>query len=108
MNANQIISILISIFRARDELEGGFASMKVTTEDSGEAALAQWCRQIERETNAHIIDLQRVSAARAGVEQRTREVARILGTLLRRTVPIKDLLRKGNSLKNSKYPYSID
>ena len=58
VDANRIGIIFISVFFTWNELEGGFASVKVATENSGEAALAKWCSQIEGKTNALLMDLQ--------------------------------------------------
>ena len=76
-----MVIIFVSFLLAWYKFEGGFASMKLTTENSGEAALAKWRSQVEREASAHVVDLQRVGTARARVEARTREIARIIITI---------------------------
>ena len=63
--ANGFIITFGSFFIGRNEFEGGFASVKVTTEYRGEAALAQWRSQLEWEAIAHVIYLQLVGTARA-------------------------------------------
>ena len=51
MDTDWIQIIFMSFFHDWNKFESGFASVKITTENAGEATLAQWCSQIERETS---------------------------------------------------------
>ena len=92
-DTNRSILIFISLFHDRNEFEGGFASVKLTTENGGEAALTQWCCKIEWETDSHFITSQRVETFRTStVETGTREIARKIFIII-------NLLSEASSLK---------
>ena len=65
MDADRTNLIFVAVFLDRNEFEGGFASVKLTTKYRGIAALAQWCSQIKWETIELVIELKPVETVRA-------------------------------------------